>query len=115
VSIKVTTYHVPVTFSVEHESRKKWFIDRDEGITYKTDTPFTQILFEVIRVTHSAELELQPVKSLEGTRIPITQGDIVRIEIPHKPHGVPADYYMRTESDWLKFDGNVIQLLKHFQ
>lgn len=115
MSIKVSTYHVPVQCSTEHENRKKWFVDREEGITYKTDAPYAQILFEVIRLTGSTELQPQLVKSLEGTRMPITLGDIVRVEIPHKPHGIPADYYMRTDTDWLKFDGNVIQLLKHFK
>lgn len=115
MSIKVSTYHIPATYSIDHENRKKWFVDREEGVTYKTDTSYSQILFEAIRLTGSAEFQTQLVKSFEGTHMPIMLGDVVRVEIPHKPHGIPADYYMRTETDWLKFDGDVIQLLKHFK
>jgi hypothetical protein len=100
---------------VEHESRKKWFVDREEGCSYKTPTTYNQVLSEALRITCNINEQSEFIKSLEGTRTPLILGDVVRLEIPHKPRGIPAEYFIRTETDWSKFDGNTIQLLKHFR
>lgn len=113
--ITITTYHIPSTCNVEHESRKKWFVDREEGCSYKTSITYNQALLEALHITCSINEQNDTIKSFEGSRVPILIGDVIRLEIPHKPRGIPAEYFMRTETDWLKFNGNTIQLLKHFK
>jgi hypothetical protein len=91
-----------------------------EGATYKTSSNYNRLLFEARLLMNATQIQFETAYSvyfnnIEGDRHPILVNDVVRIETLHRPHGVPAEYYLRTETDWLKFEEDVIQLLKHFQ
>lgn len=80
------------------EDREKWFADRQEAFNYKSELEGEEACEEAFNATEAP---------------PIAVGDVVRIETLVKGLKL-ADYYLCKSDGWEKFEGNIIQLLKHF-
>lgn len=98
------------------EDREKWFVDRHEAFSYKSKFEGEEACEEVYHLTNAPEDLLEDyqkeiIKDFKGS--PLSVGDVVRVETLVKGLKT-ADYYLCKSFGWEKFDGDVIQLLKHF-
>ena len=117
MQINVSIYNLPLESYVK-TINNLWFHDRVESIVYKTNIPGERAAEEAYHLAN-AELDYltdyhrEIIRNNENKRPILQIGDIVRVEDVYKPKGIPAEYYLCVNTGWEKFDGDVIQLLKH--
>ena len=98
------------------ENRENWFVNREEGLTYKSSLGGEEAAEEAFHLTNAPEdcLEEDQKRLLERLEFKgpsLSVGDIVRVE-PIVRTSLP-EYYLCKSFGWEKFEGDVISLLKH--
>jgi len=114
---KITVYRLPWNLSYR-DDREEWFLDRAEGISYASPLEGEQAAEEAFHLTNAPlecldERQQDLLGELNFKGPSLSVGDVVRVESYIKQHSTPAEYYICKSFGWEKFDGNVIQLIKH--
>lgn len=107
-------------FGFFREDRENWMYHRRERLSYHSSKEGEQAAEEAFELTNAPEDYLTPeqldlLKSLKFKGPSLSVGDIVRVEPYIRQHSTPAEYYLCKSFGWEKFEGNVIELLKHLE
>lgn len=113
----VTVYKLPWN-ELHFDQREEWFQDREQGISYTSKLSGEKAAEEAFHLTNApddslTESQKSLLKFLEFKGSSLSVGDVVRVEQYLGSRSVPAEYYMCKSFGWEKFDGNIIELLKH--
>ena len=113
----ITVYKLPWN-ELHFDQREEWFQDREQGIVYTSKLSGEKAAEEAFHLTNASEEHLTEaqrglLKFLEFKGPSLSVGDIVRVEEYPKLHSGPAEYYLCKPYGWEKFQGDVIQLIKH--
>lgn len=115
---KVTAFHLPWTTDY-HKIRDDWFKDRSEHISFDCELEGEAAAELAFHLTNAPEEMLEEdqkhlMKRLEFRGPSLSVGDIIRVApyLQNSNSKLP-DYYLCKSSGWEKFEGNVIELLKH--
>lgn len=112
-----TVYRLPWN-EYRHELTEDWFQTRVELFRFRTDLEGEKAAEEAFHITNAPEeilteqqKEILKENSFKGPCLSV--GDVVRVSSSSRPPGTHPDYYLCKSQGWEKFDGKVIQLLKH--
>jgi hypothetical protein len=114
----VTIYRRPWQLEIL-DNRENWYQDREDGLTYVSDLQGEAAAEEAFHLTNAPtdclnenQQEMLSLLNYKGPSLSV--GDVVRVEQYPKQHSTPADYYLCKSFGWEKYEGDVIQLIKHF-
>ena len=113
----VTIYKLPWGTSY-HNDRENWHIDRQDGFTYVSDLDGKDAAEEAFHLTNAPteclDEKQQYILQLADFKGPsLSVGDIVRVAPYIKPSSTSPEYYLCKSFGWEKYEGDVIELLKH--
>jgi hypothetical protein len=113
----VTLYRRPWT-EFNFDKRESWFVEREIGLSYVSELKGEEAAEEAFHLTNApaeylteVQKEMLQILGYEGPSLSV--GDIVRVEEYPKKHSTPADYYLCKSFGWEKYEGDVIELIKH--
>ena len=98
--------------------REEWFVERELGLSYVSELEGEAAAEEAFHLTNApvdylTESQQELLSSLEFKGPSLSVGDIVRVEAYPKKHSTPADYYLCKSFGWEKYEGDIIELIKH--
>ena len=107
----ITVYRALWNSLVHFEDRENWHVIRGPGISYRSKLVGEEAAEEAFHITNAPEdcLEDEHKKILTEQQFKgpsLSVGDIVRVE-------PMPEYYLCKSFGWEKYEGDVIQLLKH--
>jgi hypothetical protein len=111
----ITVYQQPWEFR-NWDSREEWFVERVEGISYKSSLTGEAAAEQAFHLTNAPESCLEEdekilLEELNFKGRSLSVGDVVRVE-PIVRTSLP-EYYLCKSMSWEKFGGDVISLLKY--
>jgi len=113
----ITVFRAPWNSIVEFKDRENWYVARDSGFSYKSKLNGEKAAEEAFHLTNAPDeyLKDEQKQILEEQHFKgpsLSVGDIVKVEPIVRGSKLP-EYFLCKSFGWEKFDGDVIQLLKH--
>ncbi len=116
---RVTIYRLPWGLAYR-DDRENWFQNRTQGLTFDSLQEGEKAAEEAFHLTNAPiecleENQKELLETLQFKGPSLSVGDVVRVEPYLKQHSTPCEYYLCRSFGWEKFEGDVIQLIKHLE
>lgn len=116
---RVTIYRLPWSLEYRYE-RENWFQNRAQGITFDSLQEGEKAAEEAFHLTNAPlecleDEQKELLEKLQFKGPSLSVGDVVCIEPYVKKHSTPCEYYLCQSFGWEKFEGDVIELIKHLE
>lgn len=111
----ITLYRSNRGIIIDWDKREEWYIDRTEGMSYRTCLTGEEAAEEAFHITNAPEDCLSDeqkiiLKEQQFKGSPLSVGDVVRVS-PILRKGT-SDYFLCKSFGWEKFCGDYFKLLR---